>query len=83
MTMTRRLALAGVGTAAGLGLVASLATAAEERHPAIRAAIEALERAKEDMEHANHDFGGHRAEALKECDRAIAQLRLALQFDRS
>ena len=52
-----------------------------EHHPAIHAAIRALERAREELRAANHDFGGHRAEALAECDRAIGQLRLALQYD--
>ena len=56
---------------------------APERHPEIRKAITQLERAKTDLKRANHDFGGHRAEALEACDRAIAQLRLALQYDRN
>lgn len=55
---------------------------APERHPEIRKAIDALERAKIDLKRASHDFGGHRAEALEACDRAIVQLRLALQYDR-
>jgi len=50
------------------------------RHPAIRAAIAALERAKADMQAAAHDFGGHRVDAIAACDTAIAQLRLALQY---
>ena len=53
-----------------------------ERHPEIRKAIAALERAKSDMQRASHDFGGHRAEAIEACDKAIAQLRLALQYDK-
>lgn len=53
-----------------------------EAHPAIRAAIRSLERAKSDLEHASHDFGGHRAEALRSVDEAIKQLRLALQYDK-
>lgn len=82
MTMTRRTTLATVG-AAGLALVAGVAQAEpRERHPAIRAAINALEKAKFDLQHADHDFGGHRAEALESVDRAINQLRVALQFDR-
>jgi|CZKI01.1.fsa_nt_gi hypothetical protein len=50
------------------------------RHPAIRAAIAALERAKADMQAAAHDFGGHRVDAIAACDTAIAQLRLAPQY---
>lgn len=53
-----------------------------ERHPEIRNAIRALERAKDDLQKANHDFGGHRADALKACDEAIRQLQLALQYDK-
>jgi hypothetical protein len=53
-----------------------------ERHPEIRKAIAALERAKYDLNHANHDFGGHRANALAATDKAIEQLRLALQYDK-
>ena len=54
----------------------------KERHPNIRAAINALEKAKVDLEHAAHDFGGHRAEALKAVDYAIKQLRQALEYDK-
>ena len=53
-----------------------------ERHPMIRKAIRALENAKNDLQHAAHDFGGHRADALKACDQAIEQLKLALQYDK-
>jgi hypothetical protein len=56
--------------------------AKKERHPAIRAAIRALQSAKIEMQNAAHDFGGHRAAALAECDKAIAQLQLALQYDK-
>jgi hypothetical protein len=53
-----------------------------EAHPEIRKAIAALERAKKDLQRASHDFGGHRADALAACDKAIEQLRLALQYDK-
>ena len=54
----------------------------KERHPAIRAAIQALEKAKYDLNHADHDFGGHRAEALEAVDNAIKQLKQALEYDK-
>jgi hypothetical protein len=57
-------------------------TEPREPHPEIRKAITALERAKYDMQHASHDFGGHRVAALAACDNAIAQLRVALQYDK-
>jgi hypothetical protein len=82
MQMTRRKTLAA-GAAAGLALVAGIVGAqAAERHPAIRAAINSLQKAKADLQHADHDFGGHRAEAIESIDRAIEQLRVALKFDR-
>jgi hypothetical protein len=57
------------------------ATAAEP-HPEIREAIGALRRAKEHMEHAAHDFGGHRVEAIRATDVAIHQLEDCLKYDR-
>jgi hypothetical protein len=80
MNLDRRILLAGVAIT-GVTSVASIADA-EERHPEIRRAIAALERARDYMQHAAHDFGGHRAEALEDCNRAIRQLQLALQFDK-
>lgn len=53
-----------------------------EHHPRIRAAIRSLEAAKKELQEAPHDFGGHRAEAVAECDKAIAQLRAALEYDK-
>ena len=57
------------------------ATAAEP-HPEIREAIGALRRAKEHMEHAAHDFGGHKVEAIRATDVAIHQLEDCLKYDR-
>ena len=53
-----------------------------EKHPEIREALESLRRAKAHMEHAAHDFGGHRVEALEATNQAIKQLELCLKFDK-
>jgi hypothetical protein len=53
-----------------------------QAHAEIRESIEALRRAKDHMEHAAHDFGGHRAEAIKATDEAIRQLEICLKFDK-
>ena len=53
-----------------------------ERHPHIRTAIGELQEAKKELQTAAHDFGGHRADALRSCDEAIHQLQLALQYDK-
>ena len=49
-------------------------------HPRIANAIAALNDAREYMKTARHDFGGHRASALRACDEAIKQLNLALAY---
>ena len=58
------------------------AATAAEPHPEIREAIAALRRAKGHMEHAAHDFGGHRVDALRATDEAIHQLEECLKFDK-
>ncbi len=83
---TRRQTLAGAGTLAlaSLGLVAVAASGAEpekERHPHVRAAIRELHEAKRDLQKADHDFGGHRVEAINAIDHAIIQLEKAVRSD--
>jgi hypothetical protein len=56
--------------------------AVPEPHPEIREAIASLRRAKEHLEHAAHDFGGHRVEAIKATDEALRQLQDCLKFDK-
>jgi hypothetical protein len=61
---------------------AAAPAALPEPHPEIREALGAMRRAKEHMEHAAHDFGGHRVEAIQATDAAIRQLELCLKFDK-
>lgn len=56
--------------------------AVPEPHPEIRDAIASLRRAKEHLEHAAHDFGGHRVEAIRATDAAIQQLEECLRYDK-
>ncbi len=65
-----------------LAFSATPVSSARERHPEIRRAITALENAKTYLRHANHDFGGHSVDAIKACDAAIEQLRLAIRYDK-
>ena len=62
--------------------IAAAERTAREKHPAIRAAIRSLEKAKVELQHADHDFGGHRVDAIAAIDNALSQLRLALQYDK-
>ena len=61
---------------------APAAAAAAEPHPEIRDAIASLQRARDHLNHAAHDFGGHRVDAIAAIDQAIAQLRICLKYDR-
>lgn len=55
----------------------------EEKHPRLQRAIEELRAVKLHLEKAPHDFGGHRAEAVKAVTEAIKQLELAVKFDKN
>lgn len=60
---------------------APTAPAPPEKHPHIREALASLHASREDLEHAAHDFGGHRVEAIKAIDEAIRQLEICLKYD--
>jgi hypothetical protein len=61
---------------------AATPAAVPEPHPEIREAIAALRNAKGHLEHAAHDFGGHRVEAIKAIDESLRQLQDCLKFDK-
>lgn len=52
-----------------------------ERHPEIRHAIRALARARQHLQEASHDFGGHRVDAIAAIDEAEKQLKICLRYD--
>jgi len=72
------------GLALGLLLSAGAWTLSAQNekamHPRIAAANEALKDARAYMQEAPHDFGGHRADAIRATDNAIKQLDLALRY---
>jgi hypothetical protein len=49
-------------------------------HPRLAAAITALRDAREYLQAAPHDFGGHKQAAIRATDEAIRQLNFALQY---
>lgn len=70
-------------TAAAASRTSPAAAAAQrERHPEIRSAMESLRQAHENLEHADHDFGGHRVAAMKHIDQAMHELELCMKYDR-
>jgi hypothetical protein len=63
-----------------VGGVQLLAQNEREMHPRIARAIECLRDARAYLAEAPHDFGGHKAEALRATDEALRQLNLALRY---
>lgn len=49
-------------------------------HPRLAAAIAALRDARQYLVAAPHDFGGHKADAIRATDEAIRQLNFALAY---
>ncbi|HEU5479262.1 MAG TPA: hypothetical protein VFU90_05485 [Candidatus Tumulicola sp.] len=43
--------------------------------------MDALVKARFDLQHAAHDFGGHRVKALQATDAALEQLKICLEYD--
>ncbi|HLJ55868.1 MAG TPA: hypothetical protein VKT77_12590 [Chthonomonadaceae bacterium] len=88
----RLLALAGLATVIGLGATYAVSAqtpgptfepmAQRERHPEMRAALQALRNAKGRLESAAHDYEGHRVKALEHTNAAIREVELALKSDR-
>ena len=81
MLSRRSVSIASVGALLALAVNTPVLAEGRERHPNIRRALNALRAAREDLEHADHDFGGHRVEAMEAIDRAMQQLEIALRFD--
>lgn len=56
--------------------IAPLATPLPEAHPEIHRALQSMRQAKGELEHAAHDFQGHRVEAIKHLDAAIQEAEI-------
>jgi hypothetical protein len=54
----------------------------KEAHPEIASAMVHLREAKQNLEQAAHDFGGHRVAALKHVNEALDECKQALAFDK-
>jgi hypothetical protein len=53
-----------------------------ERHPEMHRAMMALQNAKRALQHAAHDYAGHRVNAIKHIDEALEEIRLGLQSEK-
>jgi hypothetical protein len=61
-------------------LALSSPSPAFNNHPQIEDALRALKVAKDHLQEAAHDFGGHRVDAIRAIDEADHQLRICLQY---
>jgi hypothetical protein len=69
-----------LGVILSVGGVSLFAQNERAMHPRIAAAITALKDARAYMQAAPHDFGGHKADAIRATDDAIKQLNFALAY---
>ena len=69
-----------IGVLLGVSGMALFGQSERDMHPRISNAITALQEARQYMQNAPHDFGGHKAAAMQACTDAIQKLRLALQY---
>jgi hypothetical protein len=75
----RRKLAAGILT---LAFAAALVpTVRAENQPHMKAALEALRRAKQELQQAERDKGGHREKALQATDNAIRQVQAGINYD--
>jgi hypothetical protein len=75
---TRRAFMVLGGAAVGVAAMPAVAHAA--RHPKIAGAIDALQEAREYLQKADHDFHGHRKEALRKLNDAIDELKICMKM---
>ena len=69
-----------LGALLGAGGMMLYAQNERAEHPRIARAINDLEDAIRYMDAAPHDFGGHKAEAIRASREAVRQLRFALAY---
>lgn len=72
------------GTLLGIGLTSGGALLFGQRerefHPRLMRAIESLRDARAYLAESPHDFGGHKAEAIRATDEAIRQIEFASRY---
>jgi len=79
----RRSVVAAVAAAAAGVMAAALPAreAAAENQPHMRAALQALQNARNQLQQATADKGGHRVNALSHVNAAIAEVQKGIAFD--
>jgi type II secretory pathway pseudopilin PulG len=70
------------GAAALVAVAVPSRAGAQERQPKMQAALEALRQARQALDQASPDKGGHRVKAIELVNQAIAEVEKGIQFDR-
>ena len=65
----------------GALLLSMAIPAIAEDQPHMRAALQALQNAEQELQKAEHDKGGHREKALQQVRAAIAQVKEGMRYD--
>jgi hypothetical protein len=81
MTRTSRRFVGGLAIFATFGLGAITGALADQPH--MQSALSHLQMARDELQQASSDKGGHRGLALKSVDSAIAHTRMGIQYDRN
>jgi len=69
-----------LGVLIGAGSMLVYAQSERAMHPRLSAAIKSIDDAIAYMESAPHDFGGHKAAAIRASREAVVQLKEALRY---
>ena len=54
----------------------------QQRHPELHKAMRKLRAAKQDLEKATKDYGGHKAKAIEAIDKALEELKAAVDSEK-
>lgn len=65
----------------GGGVFATVRPASAEPQPRMQASLQLLEAAKQHLEAASDDKGGHRVKAIQSVKEAIEQVKKGIEFD--
>lgn len=64
-----------------LAMMVFSGAALAERQPAMEAALKNLQEARQNLNQASKDKGGHRVKAIKLIDHAIEEVQAGIKFD--
>ena len=70
-------------TLAAAAVLAAVSLPAFATQPHMETAMQYLQQARAELQRASNDKGGNRADALRAVDKAIAEVRRGIEYDRT